>query len=110
MSHWVREQSYRFETLARSRRQQAFAALRALPDLGSVRRMNAPGILAEKAAFESPSAPPQLAKDVRGAIMVEYVVVLLLVSGVSCAAIVVLGMAMARFYMAQEAWLAIPFP
>jgi hypothetical protein len=110
MSPWVCRQSHRCETLARSPRQQAFAALRALPDLGSVRPMNAPGMLAEKAAFESPSAPPRLANDVRGAVMVEYVVVLLLVSTVACAAIVVLGMAMARFYMAQEAWLGIPFP
>ena len=110
MSPWVREQSHRFETLARSPRQQAFVALRTPPDLGSVRRMNALGILAEKATFESPSVPRGLAQDVRGAIMLEYVVVLLMVSGVACAAIVLLGMAMARFYMSQEAWLAIPFP
>ena len=110
MSPLVREQSYRFETLVRSPRQQALGALRASPDLGSVRRMNALGVLAEKATLESPSVPRGLAKDVRGAIMLEYVVVLLLVSGVACAAIVLLGMAMARFYMSQEAWLAIPFP
>jgi hypothetical protein len=35
---------------------------------------------------------------------------LLLVSGLACTAIVILGMALARFYMAQEAWLSIPFP
>jgi len=83
---------------------------RALPDLGSVRPMKALGTLAEKTVFTSASAPPGLAKDDRGAVMLEYVVVLLLVSGLACTAIVILGMAMARFYMAQEAWLAIPFP
>jgi hypothetical protein len=109
MSLSRREQSRRLETRAHSPRPLAFT-LRALPDLGSVRRMNAPGILAEKAACESPSAAPGLAKNVRGAVMLEYVVVLLLVSGLACTAIVVLGMAMVRFYMAQEAWLSIPFP
>jgi len=72
--------------------------------------MNALGVLAERAAIERPAASPALAQDVRGAVMLEYVVVLLLVSGVACAAIVLLGMAMARFYLAQEAWLSIPFP
>jgi hypothetical protein len=85
-------------------------ALRALPDLGSVRRMKALGMLAEKTVLDRASAPTGLAQNVRGAVMLEYVVVLLLVSGLACSAIVVLGMAMTRFFMAQEAWLAIPFP
>lgn len=109
MSLSGREQSSRLQAPAHSPRQRAFA-LRVLPDLGSVRRMKAPGIQAEKAGFESPSASPGLLKNVRGAVMLEYVVVLLLVSGLACTAIVVLGMAMVRFYMAQEAWLSIPFP
>ena len=109
MSISHREPSRRLETRAHLPRQRAFA-LRALADLGSVRRMNGPGMLAEKATLESPSAAPGLARNVRGAVMLEYVVVLLLVSGLACTAIVILGMAMARFYMAQEAWLSIPFP
>ena len=107
MSVSAREQSHR---LARWHRQQAFAALRALPGLGSVRRMKALGMQAEKTDFVSASAPPGLAQHVRGAVTLEYVVVLLLVSGLACAAILVLGIALARFYMAQEAWLSIPFP
>ena len=117
MSFTARPLSHRFETLARSPRRRAFAALRALPDLGSVRRMKALGMLARKTVIESASAPPGLAKappglakNVRGAVMLEYVTVLLLVSGLACTAIVILGMAMARFYMAQEAWLGMPIP
>jgi len=110
MSFTARPLSHRFETLARSPRRRAFAALRALPDLGSVRRMKALGMLARKTVIESASAPPGLAKNVRGAVILEYVTVLLLVSGLACTAIVILGMAMARFYMAQEAWLGMPIP
>jgi len=72
--------------------------------------MKALGMQAEKTVFKGASATPGLAKNVRGAVMLEYVVVLLLVSGLACTAIVILGMALARFYMAQEAWLSIPFP
>jgi hypothetical protein len=42
--------------------------------------------------------------------MLEYVVVLLLVAGSACATIVMMGIAMARFYDAQEAWISIPLP
>jgi len=37
-------------------------------------------------------------------------VVLLVVSGLACGAIVLLGMAMSKFYMSQEAWIGIPLP
>jgi len=110
MSLSTRERFRRFETLARSRLHRAFPALRAVPDLSSVCGMKALGTAAEKTVFEHASAPAGLARNVRGAVMLEYVVVLLLVSGLACVAIVILGMAMARFYMAQEAWLSIPFP
>ena len=38
------------------------------------------------------------------------VVVLLVVSGLACAAIVLLGMAMSKFYFSQQAWIGIPLP
>ncbi len=42
--------------------------------------------------------------------MAEYVVLLVLVAGGCCATIVVLGIAMSRYFAAQQAWLLIPFP
>jgi Flp pilus assembly pilin Flp len=48
--------------------------------------------------------------DERGAVMVEYVVVLVLVVTGASAVLVLLGVAMARFYAAQQAWLLLPLP
>ena len=48
--------------------------------------------------------------DSRGVVIVEYVVVLLLVSMLACGAILLLGMAMSKFYFSQEAWIGIPLP
>ncbi|HEU4581465.1 MAG TPA: hypothetical protein VFS67_24575 [Polyangiaceae bacterium] len=48
--------------------------------------------------------------DVRGVVVVEYVVVLLLVSMFACGAILVLGMAMSKFFFSQQAWIGIPLP
>ena len=52
----------------------------------------------------------RLSSDARGVVIVEYVVVLLLVSMLACGAILVLGMAMSKFYFSQEAWIGIPLP
>jgi len=52
----------------------------------------------------------RLSSDSRGVVIVEYVVVLLLVSMFACGAIMVLGMAMSKFYFSQEAWIGIPLP
>ena len=52
----------------------------------------------------------RLITDARGALMLEYVVILLLVAGGACAAIVMIGIAMAQYFAAQQAWLLIPFP
>lgn len=51
-----------------------------------------------------------LSSDVRGVVIVEYVVVLLLVSMLACGAILLLGMAISKFYFSQEAWIGIPLP
>jgi Flp pilus assembly pilin Flp len=51
-----------------------------------------------------------LSTDARGAVMAEYVVLLVLVAGGASATIVVLGIAMAKYFAAQQAWLLIPFP
>ena len=80
-------------------------------DLGSVRRMSATGVRAGKLPCDLAARQGQaLFTDVRGVVIIEYVVVLLLVSGLACGAIVVLGMAMSKFYFSQEAWIGIPFP
>jgi len=52
----------------------------------------------------------RLIADARGALMLEYVVILLLVAGGAGAAIVMIGIAMAKYFAAQQAWLLIPFP
>jgi Flp pilus assembly pilin Flp len=52
----------------------------------------------------------RLISDARGALMLEYVVILLLVAGGASAAIVMIGIAMAQYFAAQQAWLLIPFP
>jgi hypothetical protein len=51
-----------------------------------------------------------LSSDARGVVIVEYVVVLLLVSMFACGAILLLGMAISKFYFSQEAWIGIPLP
>jgi len=43
-------------------------------------------------------------------VIVEYVVVLLLVSMFACGAILLLGMAMSKFFFSQQAWIGIPLP
>ena len=89
--------------------------MRRVSDLGSVRGMFA-GARAETRGPWDPrswgGSPLRrgLARDVRGVVIVEYVVVLLLVSGLACGAIVLLGMAMRKFYFSQEAWIGIPLP
>jgi hypothetical protein len=52
----------------------------------------------------------RLCSDVRGVVIVEYVVVLLLVSMFACGAILLLGMAMSKFFFSQQAWIGIPLP
>lgn len=52
----------------------------------------------------------RVSRDARGVVIVEYVVVLLVVSMLACGAILVLGMAMSKFYFSQEAWIGIPLP
>jgi hypothetical protein len=63
-------------------------------------------------AAVSPAAvsPADLSSDARGVVIVEYVVVLLLVSMFACGAILLLGMAISKFYFSQEAWIGIPLP
>jgi hypothetical protein len=85
--------------------------LHLLSDLCSVRCMSAAGTRAEAPVHEPFRASWRaLSSDVRGVVIIEYVVVLLLVSGLACSAIVLLGMAMSKFYMSQEAWIGIPLP
>jgi len=52
----------------------------------------------------------RLSTDTRGVVIVEYVVVLLLVSMFACGAILLLGMAISKFYFSQQAWIGIPLP
>jgi hypothetical protein len=85
--------------------------LRALADLGSLRPVSLPGARAGRPACALTALPKlALRSDVRGVVIVEYVVVLLLVSALACSAIVVLAMAMVKFYASQEAWIGIPLP
>jgi hypothetical protein len=53
---------------------------------------------------------PALHRDERGVVVVEYVLVLLLVCAGAGGALVLLGIALAKFFAAQEAWLSLPFP
>jgi len=85
--------------------------LHLLADLCSVRSMSAAGIRAEAPLHGTSRVSwGALASDLRGVVIVEYVVVLLLVSALACSAIVLLGMAMTKFYWSQEAWIGIPLP
>ena len=85
--------------------------LHLVADLCSVAAMSPAGARAEAPLPRAPRAPGRaLARDLRGVVIVEYVVVLLVVSGLACGAIVLLGMAMSKFYMSQEAWIGIPLP
>lgn len=52
----------------------------------------------------------KLSLDTRGAVMAEYVVLLCLVAALAWAAIAAMGLAMARYYISQQAWLLVPFP
>ena len=56
------------------------------------------------------SAPRALRRDERGVVVVEYVMVLMLVCVAEGGALVLLGIALARFFAAQDAWLSLPFP
>lgn len=51
-----------------------------------------------------------LQQDERGVVVVEYVMVLLVVCMAAGSALVLLGLGLAKFYGAQEAWLNLPFP
>ena len=68
------------------------------------------GISAESGGVLPARLSACLSADTRGVVIIEYVVVLLLVSGLACSAILLLGVAMARFFASQEAWIGIPFP
>ena len=82
-----------------------------LADLASLRPMSLTGAGAGKPSSARTGYPSlALWSDVRGVVIVEYVVVLLLVSALACSAIVVLAMAMVKFYGSQEAWIGIPLP
>jgi len=94
--------------------------LRLVPDLSSVRVMSAGaradfrGMRAARNSRGSTSGESplrgRLSSDARGVVIVEYVVVLLLVSMLACGAILLLGMAMSKFFFSQEAWIGIPLP
>lgn len=56
------------------------------------------------------STPTSLRSAERGVVVVEYVMVLLLVCVGAGGALVLLGIALAKFFGAQEAWLGLPFP
>ena len=111
----------RFET---ERRKRCVAArprrLRLVADLSSVRVMFA-GARADIRGAGDPRnwqgsdsggipARRPLCSDLRGVVIVEYVVVLLLVSMFACGARLVLGMAMSKFFFSQQAWIGIPLP
>lgn len=91
--------------------------LRGCDDLYSVPPMFATGKRAQyrgsSPAASSPCSwcsPCSLRADERGVVVVEYVLVLLLVCAAAGGALVLLGLALARFFAAQEAWLGLPFP
>jgi Flp pilus assembly pilin Flp len=46
----------------------------------------------------------------RGTVFVEYIVVLVLVSAVGVAGIIPLGVALSRYFKAQQTVLSLPFP
>jgi hypothetical protein len=58
---------------------------------------------------EQSAVRPSLHGDERGVVVVEYVLVLLLVCAGAGGALVLLGIALAKFFAAQEAWLSLPF-
>ena len=58
----------------------------------------------------APLVQSALQQDERGVVVVEYVMVLLVVCGAAGSALVLLGLGLAKFYAAQEAWLSLPFP
>jgi Flp pilus assembly pilin Flp len=72
----------------------------------ALHRLREAGTFAPKAG----KGMKKLIADARGAVMAEYVVLLVLVAGGASATIVVIGMAMSRYFAAQQAWLLIPFP
>ena len=78
--------------------------LRRCNDLYSVRAMFPPGKRAERggSALPAASAPRALRRDERGVVVVEYVMVLLLVCVAAGGALVLLGIALARFFAAQD--------
>jgi hypothetical protein len=86
------------------------AALQRTADLCSVRRSMMRAGRDVNIGEGAPSECTSLVQGTRGAVMLEYVVVLLLVAGSACATIVLMGIAMARFFDAQEAWISIPIP
>jgi hypothetical protein len=74
-----------------------------------LRRPPAGALSCSAPSSDAPSSDP-LSSDARGVVIVEYVVVLLVVSMLACGAILVLGMAMSKFFFSQEAWIGIPLP
>jgi hypothetical protein len=73
--------------------------------------MFATGKRAERGGWAPAAAmTSSLQQDERGVVVVEYVLVLLVVCGAAGSALVLLGLALAKFFAAQEAWLALPFP
>lgn len=84
--------------------------LRHCNDLYSVPPMFATGKRAERGGSLPAASAPSLRSDERGVVVVEYVMVLLLVCVAAGGALVLLGIALARFFGAQEAWLGLPFP
>lgn len=85
--------------------------LRSCNDLYSVRPMFATGKRAERGVpVPAATVLSAVRRDERGVVVVEYVLVLLLVGSAAGAALVLLGIALTRFFAAQEAWLGLPFP
>ena len=51
-----------------------------------------------------------ISRDIRGAVMAEYAVILVLVTIGAAWAVAWMAVSLARYYSAQQAWLLVPFP
>jgi Flp pilus assembly pilin Flp len=53
---------------------------------------------------------PSIHRDIRGAVMAEYAVILVLVTIGAAWAVAWMAVSLGRYYSAQQAWLLVPFP
>lgn len=51
-----------------------------------------------------------LSRDIKGAVMAEYAVILVLVTIGAAWAVAWMAVSLGRFYSSQQAWLLVPFP